>query len=75
MVTLFDTNLPALLCKSSYSYANQYFSRSISMGRGWWEGLSCTFDGNYNRNFMELEQTFHESRKVQRLFFFYFSPI
>ena len=25
----FDTNLPALLCKSSYSYANQYFSRTI----------------------------------------------
>ena len=27
----FDTNLPALLCKSSYSYANQYFSRTISI--------------------------------------------
>ena len=27
----FDTNLPALSCKSSYSYANQYFSRTISI--------------------------------------------
>ena len=27
----FDTNLPALSCKSSYSYANQYFSRTISL--------------------------------------------
>ena len=26
-----DTNLPALSCKSSYSYANQYFSRTISI--------------------------------------------
>ena len=27
----FDTNLPALLCKSSSSYANQSFSRTISI--------------------------------------------
>ena len=27
----FDTNLPVLLCKSSYSYANKYFSRKISI--------------------------------------------
>ena len=27
----FDTNLSALLCKSSYSYANYYFSRTISI--------------------------------------------
>ena len=27
----FDTNLPALLCKSSYSSANQYFSVTISI--------------------------------------------
>ena len=27
----FDTNLPALLCRSSYSYANHYFSRTISI--------------------------------------------
>ena len=26
-----DTNLRALLCKSSYSYANEYFSRTISI--------------------------------------------
>ena len=27
----FDTNLPSLSCTSSYSYANQYFSRTISI--------------------------------------------
>ena len=27
----FDTNLPALLCKSSHSYAYKYFSRTISI--------------------------------------------
>ena len=27
----FETNLPALSCKSSYSYANQYFSLTISI--------------------------------------------
>ena len=29
----FDINLSALLCKSSYSYANYYFSRTISKTR------------------------------------------